>query len=135
MKDDGIKAVTADLQMIGEELGKELNGDDVSALMTSLNKLSALGSNMAFAEGRAKVIADRSMADKLKGLRSRNDSQGVKMSPNELRDFAKAMAGDEIGLYDMAVNLDRFLSKRIDSLRTMISMKKSELENNMSQSQ
>ena len=90
-----------------------------------------MGGNMADVEAKAKILADRAMAENLMSLRQEGIETGIKFSPNELRDLAKARSADEIGVYDMAVNLDRFLSKKIDSLRTMISMRKTELENAM----
>lgn len=126
-------SVTDELNSIAAMLQQVIDTEDVGSMLQHLSELSAIGANMAQAEARAKVIADREMAVNLKQIRDTNIKQGTKMSPNELRDFAKAASGDAVGLYDMAQNLDRFLSKKIDSLRTMISLRKTEMEQLMHQ--
>jgi hypothetical protein len=116
------------LTSVASLVSYSVDSNDGNDMTAHLADLCSIGSTMASALAYAKQLYEAEFAYNI--VLVKNDPK-VKWSPNELRDLAKAKSSDSSAMYEVAQGLDRHLGKKIDSLRSIISYRKTEIENSL----
>lgn len=108
-------------------------GDVMPELM--VKKLSALvniSANSAEVVRQAKQLWRNAQHEKIKQLTEDQDADLLKALPaSTLNELVRSSSGRYEALYDYCERLDKRVSYAIDALRTLISLHKSEIENNV----
>ncbi len=119
-----INSLIERLTFISNEINVQYDAENIEEMAHHLSIASSLGGTIASAKSNAEYIMLKSMGEALSRLKKGD----IKYSPNEIRDKMKADCAYQISIYTMSDTLQKELGNRIDSLRTLISVKKYEME-------
>lgn len=112
-------------QRIKAELERQVETSEIESVMDKLNNLSSLSGLSAeiVAEAKQLILQRQKPAILL--------AQKSNVSASMQKAFVESECADEMMLYTYAERLNAAITHSLDALRTIVSMRKSELENSL----
>ena len=118
------RIIKRDVPAIKGILETIVDPDDLNGLAHQLTEVIAIGGNIATILPESQAILGHAKYNAMKMAKASNE----KISPTELKMVVEGKTVEEQWIHEIMLELDRYCSKQIDALRTLISKGKTELE-------